>query len=649
MPLTSSSRRPAQRTTSIWSDYMPLIQLRHDGRLRYPSSSKRSLPLLAREAIEASGHATVVSFRPLREGRYDEVRRKIDACTRLLDLPAGDIVLCGLESDSPLAPLLFWDIAHTRAVGSTITLMQELKRHSYLELPYFQQAFDVVAKDASTTVLRKTHALPAETELGLDRWSFGIPVGPDDATLLNVVVKRILELPIPHKEIVLCGRPGANFQYWDEVRIVGEDITAPPVQICAKKNRIALEARYENLCIIHDRVFLPADFLNAMQRFGDLYPFVALQSVYFDDRFNMVPRRYSDYGTAPRVRSQSALGLMRDNDASSPSPFSPSVFALTEKAGFYYANPARYSRANYNTGSLYICKRSVWLACPQNETLYWTEFEDLEQAYRANDLGIPSRVNPYALTQSLIARPLLSLAGAIFYEAADGMTRAYRPSLEPLPIPRKPLIKVTRDVAAVSLSRFIEKYSPPHLHQNVSANAVMSGKARTRALVGAVQGVRIPIRRNAVRQLLKDFEKQLSHDQAPYNWCEWAETEFVARGGAALTNLVRDNHQMINHLSQRQRGQVFADTLHDFLPRPGPLLWFGTLLSAIFLSLKNRQVFYLRGTVFTRFKQLMSTTPFARYASPRVVRTDRKTGVVNQQHDVAPSVFRADTARTEHI
>ncbi|MFH7439462.1 hypothetical protein RA269_28935, partial [Pseudomonas syringae pv. tagetis] len=81
-----------------------------------------------------------------------------------------------------------------------------------------------------------------ESNDDLDSWTFGITVGPGDATVINAAVKRILEIDILHKELLLCGTPGSNFAYFDKVGIVGEDITAPPVQIGKKKNRLALEA-----------------------------------------------------------------------------------------------------------------------------------------------------------------------------------------------------------------------------------------------------------------------------------------------------------------------------------------------------------------------------------------------------------------------
>jgi hypothetical protein len=75
-----------------------------------------------------------------------------------------------------------------------------------------------------------------------------IPTGPEDATLLNVAVKRILELNIQEKEILLCGRPGENFKYWDHVRIVGEDISAPPSKFHEKEPTCS-RGTYENLCM----------------------------------------------------------------------------------------------------------------------------------------------------------------------------------------------------------------------------------------------------------------------------------------------------------------------------------------------------------------------------------------------------------------
>ncbi len=593
---------------------MALVQLRHHKRLGYAGQGRMSLPRLPPQARALAANATVLSFRPPVSGRPDRVLRKVHGCLRWLDMPAEDLVLFGIETDSPLAPLLMWDAAHQLPVGRSITLMGESLRPSYLQRSYFQRDLVVEHEDAERLVLRKVAPLPAERDAGLDRWSFCIPVGPEDATLLNVVVKRILELKVPTMEILLCGKPGGNFLYAEHVRIVGEDITAPPVRICTKKNRLAQEAQYENLCIIHDRVFLPADFHRAVRRFGDHYPMVALQSLYFDDLYNAVPRRYSDFNIAPRVRAQATRGLKRDNDPSRMSQFAPATLALTEGQGFYYANPMRHSADVYATGSLYLCKRSVWLHCPQDETLHWTEFEDIDQGMRADALGIPSRVNPYAITQSLNSRPLLSVAGAIEFETMGGASKKYRAWSEPLPLPRKPLLKVTHDQGQRQLARFAQRYTGPEVNAQAPANAVLTSRLRLRALLQTTHRMRVPIQRKAIDTLLTDYEKQLVFDQSPFAWREWMTRQFLAHGSQAVVAMVRDNNQLLNHCSQRSQGSVFATDLRQYLPRRSLAVLCGSLLSALALTLRHRSLFYLPGNYFTRLRSILRSTPYIDYA-----------------------------------
>ncbi|PXW29602.1 hypothetical protein [Paraburkholderia caballeronis] len=593
---------------------MSVIQLRHYKKLRYPASTPRSLPILQEEIVERYADATIVSFRPLESGKPDEIRRDMHACVRLLDLPKTDLVFVGIEADSPLAPLIFWDAAHALEVGRAITLLGESGHTRYLLQAYYSDSFAVEVRDETRIVLRKVKPLPVEVDAGLDRWSFGIPVGPEDSTLLNVTVKRILELDIPEKEILLCGRPGPGFKYMDHVRIVGEDITAPPVRICAKKNRLADEARFENLCIIHDRVFLPKDFHRAVQRFGDHYPLVAFQSIYFDDKYNAIPRRYSDFNTAPNVVAQSERGIMRSNDLTTTSAFSPAVLSITEQAGFYYANALRHSRTNYPTGSLYLAKRSVWKLCPQDENLYWTEFEDIDQGLRADALGIPSRVNPYAITQSLISRPLLSISGAIHYETLRGGTKMYRAMMEAWSIARKPLLKVTQEQGQQHLARFSMAFVPESIRATIPSNAVLTSRLRVRALLRTIEGSRLPIRQKDVERFLTGYEKQLVFDQAPYNWKEWAAREILLNGRDALDDLVGNDLQLVNHLSQRPKGEVFAKTLKDYLPERGLGVCLGSFFSALMLRKYNKEVFYFPGGLMSRYRAIRDTTPFVDYS-----------------------------------
>lgn len=593
---------------------MTIIQLKHSPKLAYAGTGKKDVLSLPADVAALSTNATVVTFRPPMSGQKVELRKKLDASLRLNDLPDTDLVFYSVESDSPLAPLLLWDAVHNMQVGRTITMAGDLVKQCYLLRSYFNDALVRVSSTADSVILRKVAPLPAEKDKGRNAWSFCIPVGPEDATLLNVVVRRILELNVPEKEILLCGRPGANFLYLDKVRIVGEDITAPPVQICAKKNRLAQEARYENVCILHDRVFLPRSFDKAIAAFGECFPLTTFQSLYFDDRYNLVPRRYSDFGTAPRIAAMATLGVMRNNDVKAPSPYSPSVLALTDKVGFFSGNALRYSPSNYPTGSLYLVKRSVWLTCPQDENLMWTEFEDLEQAGRAEKMGIPSRINPHAVTQSLIARPLLTTHGAVFFESRNGSLDQYRPTLEPLPIARKPLIKMLQPQVRSKLAQFEAKYVPESLAVPVTSSAAMGTRPRLNALVQLTHRVKVPLQRKALTAMIEDYEKLLVLDQLPYAWREDLLAQFLAHGNGAIANLVAQSDQIVNHSSQRPKREVFAKSLLDYLPKAGLFVYTGSFIAALTLMPKNRKVLYFPKGLIGCFRSILDTTPYSYYA-----------------------------------
>lgn len=570
----------------------------------------RHLPKIPADLIQSVKGKSVITFRKPLANSADRVIRNVSALTKLDRIVGTDVVFIGVQNDSPLAPILIWDVAHALPVGGRITFIGDLVERHQLQRDYYAGAF-VLEASSLGVAFRKVSKLDAEMS-SIDEWTFGIPTGPEDATLLNACVKRILELDIPKKEILLCGRPGTNFKYLDKVRIVGEDITAPPVQITKKKNRLAQEAKYDNLCIIHDRVFLPKNFMESVRKFGNAYPLTGFQSIFFDDKLNMVPRRYSDFGMANKLSGQTNLGLMR-SDEIQPSKYSPTVFPLIEKSEFLFANPHRLTRNTYPTGSLYMCKKSVWLRCPQNESLNWIEFEDVEHAERAFEMGIPSRVNPYGISQSMISRPLLSVLGASHIELKNGMSGLYRSVFEPLPLPRKPLIKKTQEKAALDAFAFVRKYAPEVDIPSLSASA-QNHRMRLRMIARALNGVRLPLHKPTIRQFMADYEKLIVADQLPYGWHEAMAEHFYYGGRNALQEFLERSPTLLNHVGQRPRRGIFAETLKDYLPKDGFAIRLGSLVSAIGLWAQNHRAFAFPGGILWRYRQIVDSTPFIHYA-----------------------------------
>lgn len=590
---------------------MQIIQLRHMKKVA-PFKPRRSAKLPDSLAVAIGNDGCIVTFRSLRIGKADRAIKQLNATSRFLDFNSNSVLFYGIEGDSPLAPLILWDAAHALPVGGRIGMAGDFVETPFLARSYFAEAMQSEAGDKDgIRWFTKTAKLPAQEDEGLDAWTFGIPVGPEDATLLNKTVERILELDVPTKEILLCGRPASNFKYFDKVRIVGEDIPAPPLRIGEKKNRLAREAAHPNLCIIHDRVFLPKNFHEAVTKFGDFFPLTTMQSLWFDDYNNFVPSRYSDTGVTFSLKTMPVAGLMRDNNVEAPSVLSPSVFPLSERSGYYAGNALKYSEASYPTGSMYLCKRSVWNMVPQSLLLHWIEFEDLEHAYRAVAAGVPSKVNPFALTQTLMTRPLLNNSKiGVFAEQLTGPPALRRSLAAIFPFRRKPALKVSQEGALRSMQRFVQKYSADSEQFQLPSQAVVDSACRFEAIIRILQRVKVPVQQDKLRQFVIDFEKLVMFDQLPYSMVDGICRDIVFKKMAPIDALLTNNPVLRRHLTLRPDKGMFFQSLEDFFVKPSLLLRMGSLLSSMFLYRNRKELIYLKGGVFAYYKAIMLTTPF---------------------------------------
>ncbi|MGP4123821.1 MAG: hypothetical protein ACTXOO_05300 [Sodalis sp. (in: enterobacteria)] len=213
---------------------MKLIRLKHDKRTHY-FNFKRAQNLDLSFLRDVS-RTTVITFRNLVLPDTDIKEFYVNGTSRYSIFYTGDVFLYNIQSDSPFYAQIFWDIAHQAKLLSMIYLSENYDTDCLLKKSYFKDAFQEVETALKyIRAFQKVSPLIIEAERGLDEWTFGIPTGPEDYPFLNKCVERILELDIPKKEIILCGRPHRDFKFFDKVRIVGEDISAPPLHTTRKK------------------------------------------------------------------------------------------------------------------------------------------------------------------------------------------------------------------------------------------------------------------------------------------------------------------------------------------------------------------------------------------------------------------------------
>jgi len=591
---------------------MKYTYLKHDRRLRYAKAN--ALRLLPEDVQVRYGCDRLVSFRKLPGRRKpDDLVKKLHAAMRPMGIYSGNaICFYAVETDSPLAALLLWDAVHFMEVGQKITLVEDVSRGFYLDRDYFCQGLKVLHRTTTEVTYEKVAKFAAEGDDDLDNWTFGIPVGPEDATILNAVVKRILELDIPNKEILLCGRPGDNFAYFDKVRIVGEDITAPPVQICKKKNRLVQEATYNNLAILHDRIFLPSHFGKMVRRFGPRYPLMSMQSMIFDDRVCMHPRRYSDYGMATGELAHGLKGLHRCSGAAVS--VAPSVFVELERTGFFFTSPMRYHLdCNYPTGSFYICRKEVWNSFALDESLTWIEFEDIEHAFRASKGGVPCRLNPHGINQTITSRPLLGLPTHV--EGVSGRLTPMIPVSFTV-FPRKPLFKVSMETALKKLSQFAGKYHSASMDGFFVTGKKEVGSLAWLGLVNLViQQASFPNTYSDVRDFIDDYEKYLLLDQLTLGQKELIRNRFMDDPQEAKKNMIMTSFEVRNMICQRPLGGWFYKRLDEYFHGRKRSL-FGIIFTAIILYCRNGRIFYFE-SIFAAVRDIYNSTPFKSYIKGR--------------------------------
>ncbi|MDP9503636.1 hypothetical protein Q7O60_11590 [Pseudomonas protegens] len=590
---------------------MKVTLLKHHKSLGYLSTSELSeRPVDLQLPHQCSN---LITFRGCSKAKPGEVIKNLHAAVRPISMfGEGSYCFFGIQSDSPLAPLLLWDAAHFLRVGQKLTVIEDAPVACYLDREYFRAGLRPVERSATKVTYEKVAKLPAEGDDDLDSWTFGIPVGPEDATVLNAVVKRILEIDIPNKEIILCGTPGQNFAYFDQVRIVGEDITAPPVQICKKKNRLAIEAKYNNLVILHDRVFLPKHFGEMVRRFGPRYPLMTLQSMFFDNRVSLYPRRYSDYAMTMSEVAHGLQGLHRTSGAAAS--IAPSIFTEIERTGFCFASPMRFNKdASYPTGSMYICRKEVWNAYPLDEALFWVEFEDIEQGLRAGKAGVPNRVNPFGITQSITSRALLGTRSPV--ELTNGKLGYTSPNFFSL-LPKKPLFKISTSTALNKLRAFTNKYVANHEGFSVPTGVKeMPARDWVELVNLVIQQSSFGNDIDSVRAFIADFEKLVLLDQLPNTRQDIIVRQFLNDPIAAKQTLITSSSEIRNMLYQRPHQSWFYQDLGEYFH----LYWLslpGIVFSAVLAYTAKEKLFHFE-SLGAAVKAIYNSTPFSSYTEKR--------------------------------
>lgn len=203
-------------------------------------------------------------------------------------------------------------------------------------------------------VCRKRSSLAREND-DVSMWTFGIITRGERTDFVDEIIESIRQQKIPHYEIIICGT------YNDRKE---KDITYIPFSqrddkgwITKKKNLIVERARYENLCLLHDRIVFDKEWFIGMKTYGNCFELLTNVQAVKKEGY-----RAGDW-------------MVYD--------------------GKYRISQLDYEDWDHNvyvSGQLTILKKSIWEENPWDETLYWNE-EDVVFSFRARDEGYLPRFN----------------------------------------------------------------------------------------------------------------------------------------------------------------------------------------------------------------------------------------------------------------
>lgn len=226
-----------------------------------------------------------------------------------------------------------------------------------------------IQAEKNQLVIQKKKAMFAPDD-AIDKWSFGIITNGERNDWIEQIINSIKEQKIPNYEIIVCGkykkRPEKNFVHIDFNQRQEKG------WITKKKNLIAEEARYENLCIIHDRLIFDPTWYQGMKEYGNAFELL---------------------GCIQREKGGARAGDWMT--------WGGPINQLYKIANLDYREWDYYA---YLSGQMIIMKKSMFEKVLFDETRYWIEVEDVDFSLRARDAGFICRFNPYSSFTTLIWR-----------------------------------------------------------------------------------------------------------------------------------------------------------------------------------------------------------------------------------------------------
>ena len=207
----------------------------------------------------------------------------------------------------------------------------------------------------------------------INSWTFGIITNGKRPELIKDIIRSIRCQNIPNYQIIICG----NYLYNKK----DKDILHIPFNnrddlgwITKKKNIIVKQSKYQNLCLLHDRITLGKNWYHGIKKWGNCFEIILGKTSFQNNEQNL------DFVCIDGLNS---INIKEMNFFKYLPTGNLQIEDWSQDLIAYSAN--------------FIVKKNILTKNPFNESLYWKKFEDLEISQENNKKGYLVRINPKAI------------------------------------------------------------------------------------------------------------------------------------------------------------------------------------------------------------------------------------------------------------
>lgn len=212
-------------------------------------------------------------------------------------------------------------------------------------------------------------------------FTFGIITSGGYDNFIVQIIESIIRNNIPNYEIIIVGN--TKIKGTDKIKIFYFNENIKAGWITRKKNIIVLNAKYENIVLLHDYVKLGNNWYEGFLKFGDNYDWCITKI------FNKNGTRFRDYTLFP-------YEVDYLNIFYSPGKDIDRYFDNYCLLPYDFENNIKTNKYMYISGSYYVIKKSIAINNLLDENLLHCRSEDVEYSKRLHSKGIIIKCNKHS-------------------------------------------------------------------------------------------------------------------------------------------------------------------------------------------------------------------------------------------------------------